>query len=70
MRSQNESTVSSLLLWENKGGKYVFFGLTTGFLTFQSPLGLPGIWPVRKRTRESHAATHEIFLSVQPDSTL
>jgi len=64
MRSQNESTVSSLLLWENKGGKYVFFGLTTGFLTFQLPLRLPGIWPVRKRARESRAATHEIFLRV------
>ena len=43
MRFENESAVSSLLLWENNRGKYVFFGLIIGFLTFQSPLGLPGI---------------------------
>ena len=43
--------VFSLLLWENNRGKYVFFGLIIGFLTFQSPLGLPGIQPMRKRAR-------------------
>ena len=59
---ENESAVSSLLLWENNRGKDVFFGLIIGFLTFQSPLGLPGVYPVRKRARESRAATHEIFL--------
>ena len=43
MRFENEGAVSSFLLWENNRGKYVFFGLIIGFLTFQSPLGLPGI---------------------------
>ena len=42
MRFVNESAVSSLSLWENNQGKYVFFGLMIGFLTLQSPLGLPG----------------------------
>ena len=42
MRFQNGSAVSSLLLWENNRGKYVFFGLIIGLLTFRSPLGLPG----------------------------
>ena len=43
MRFENESAVSSFLLWENNRGEYVFFGLIIGFLTFQSPLGPPGI---------------------------
>ena len=43
MRFENESAVSSLLLRENNRGKYVFFGSIIGFLTSQSPLGLPGI---------------------------
>ena len=34
MRFENESAVSSLLLWENNRGKYVFFGLIIGFFNF------------------------------------
>ena len=43
MRFQNESAVFSFLLWENNRGKYVFFGLIVGFVTFQSALRLQGI---------------------------
>ena len=70
MRFQNESAIFLLLLWENNRGKYGFFGLIVGFVTFQSALRLQGIQPVRKRARESRSATHEIFTSVETASTL
>ena len=40
-KTENESAVSLLLLWETNRGKYVFFGLIIRFVTFQSPLRLP-----------------------------
>ena len=40
-KTENESAVSLLLLWETNRAKYVFFGLIIRFVTFQSPLRLP-----------------------------
>ena len=40
-KTENESAVSLLLLWETNRGKYVFFGVIIRFVTFQSPLRLP-----------------------------
>ena len=45
------------------GGKYTFIVLIIGFLTFQSPLGLPGIQPVRKRAREPRAVTRSAIVN-------